>query len=153
LTASIAFALHPREDFGGLFEVVPVVDGIELTDRIDEFELEQRMEPAGPGAYMGLSPAQCAPTEAHYLGQNPSFVTKGRAPLLGCGGCGEWACWPLWVRIVVGETTITWTEFEQPYREGRDHSRFGPFVFDRREYESALSELASGLAAARLGPT
>jgi len=37
---------------------------------------------------------------------------------------------------------VTWTEFEQPHRKGRDYSGFGPFEFARATYEDAVSEIA-----------
>jgi hypothetical protein len=44
--------------------------------------------------------------------------------------------------VIVDETTVTWTEFEQPYRPGRDYTSFGPFVFSRTDYEAAIADLA-----------
>lgn len=149
VTASVAFALRPRKDLGDVVEVVPVVAGIELTGRIHQFELQHGME-TRPLSYGGLIPAffRFGPAEVHYLGRDGAFGSDdGKVPLLGCE-CGEWGCWPLRARVIVGDETVTWTDFEQPYRKERDYSGFGPFVFDRHEYESAISDIAVEWAAA-----
>ncbi|PZS29673.1 MAG: hypothetical protein DLM58_15100 [Pseudonocardiales bacterium] len=35
--------------------------------------------------------------------------------------------------------TVTWTEFAQDHRPGWDYFGFGPFVFDRLQYERAIA--------------
>lgn len=37
--------------------------------------------------------------------------------------------------------------FEQPYREQRDHSGFGPFRVERGRYEAAVRELDAAVEA------
>jgi hypothetical protein len=63
--------------------------------------------------------------------------TEEKTALLGCG-CGEVGCSPLMARITVTDDTVTWDEFEQPTRPGWDYDGFGPFTFDRAQYEQAL---------------
>jgi hypothetical protein len=140
VTSSLAFAVRPNQQ--GDTEVVPVVDGIELTKRVHEFERAHHMEPAG--SYGGLIPAffRFGPAVVHYFASEGAFVDENRKiPLLGCE-CGEWGCWPLLARVVADEETVTWTDFEQPHRKQRDYSAFGPFTFDRRVYESAVADVA-----------
>lgn len=55
--------------------------------------------------------------------------------------CGEWGCWPLLARIVETNASVTWTDFEQPFRPARDDSTFGPFAFERVAYDTALAAL------------
>jgi len=38
-----------------------------------------------------------------------------------------------------------WSAFSQPFREHRDYSGFGPFEFDRTQYEIAVREAVAGL--------
>jgi hypothetical protein len=144
VTASISFAVRPYPDGHGTIEVVPVVGGTELTDRVHEFEREAGMETRAT-SYGGLIPSsfRFGPALAHYCraGGDPWNEASAKIPVLGCQ-CGEWGCWPLVTRILMGESTVTWTEFEQPHRKGRDYSGFGPFVFDRRAYEDAVRTLA-----------
>lgn len=35
--------------------------------------------------------------------------------------------------------------FEQPYRKTRDYTAFGPFQFDRHQYDDALQALSKGI--------
>jgi hypothetical protein len=48
--------------------------------------------------------------------------------------------------ITVDGDRVTWSQFEQPYRHERDYSAFGPFEFERRQYEEALAALEESLA-------
>jgi hypothetical protein len=122
---------------------VPVIDGTPLTDRVHEFERDAGMETRAI-SYGGLVPSsyRFGPAAVHYgAGEGAVTEERGKVPVLGCE-CGEWGCWPLLARIAGDESTVTWTEFEQPHRKGRGYSSFGPFVFDRRAYESAVGDIA-----------
>jgi hypothetical protein len=67
--------------------------------------------------------------------------SEDKTALLGCG-CGEVGCSPLMARVTVTDETVTWDEFEQPTRPDWDYDEFGPFTFDRSEYERALMAIA-----------
>ena len=64
-----------------------------------------------------------------------------------CGGCGEEACWPLFVDIGVTADRVRWRAFMQPFRSGHnraavwDMSTLGPFEFDRAAYEAGVKTL------------
>jgi hypothetical protein len=137
----IAFEAEPYETDGPT-EVVPVLDGVKLTDRIHAFERDHGIETRAV-SYAGLIPAhfRFGSADEHYLANESSVGPTGKIPVLGCQ-CGEWGCWPLLARVIVDETTVTWTEFEQPYRPDRDYTSFGPFVFRRTDYEAAIADLA-----------
>ena len=150
MTDSIAFAVRPHNNSTTRrpLEVVPVIEGVELTDRIDEFERERGMEV--PGSYGGLIPEyfEFGSATDHYFATEKAFLSSDqKIPLLGCE-CGEWGCWPLLARVVVDVETVTWTDFEQPHRADRDYSAFGPFIFRRSSYESAVADLADTWATA-----
>jgi hypothetical protein len=137
---SITFVVRERAGSGEL-EVVPLIGGVLLTTLIDAYELGTGMDPAG-GAYGGLVPAsyRFGGMERHFRGG--STETFGPAtPVLG-GECGQWDCWPLLCRIGFTGGEVRWDEFAQPRRPVRDYTRFGPFRFDRDEYEDALADLA-----------
>lgn len=141
MTVTIAFAVRPH-DGDGPIEVVPVVGDTEFTNCVREFECRAGMEPSG--GYGGLVPAyfRFEPASHHYLAAEGARVDEhGKVPVLGCE-CGEWGCWPLLAGIVADESTVTWTDFEQPHRKERDYSAFGPFVFDRQAYVSAVDGIA-----------
>ncbi len=57
--------------------------------------------------------------------------------------CGEAGCWPLTAHVALLPDTVRWDRFGQPHRPGRDYGGFGPFLFDRVQYDVAVSEIAS----------
>ncbi len=120
--------------------VVPRVDGVPLTDLIDRFELAAGMQPAG-GAYGGLRPGSAwnFRIDDHFHGRS-SMTTGTKTPVLVCQ-CGAWGDWPLLAEIVVSDSLVIWHRFEQPYRQERDYDAFGPFRFDRNQYDEALQDL------------
>ncbi|MFF9172327.1 MULTISPECIES: hypothetical protein [unclassified Streptomyces] len=46
-------------------------------------------------------------------------------------------------RITATPKLVTWDSFEQPYRKARDYTGFGPFQFDRHQYDDALRALSA----------
>ena len=99
------------------------------------------------GNYDGLLLADIPDLRSHFYGDTlPYFSEEGKTYLYDCD-CGVPGCWPLMARIVVGAETITWRDFEQPHRtEGSPaghwrYDEFGPFVFERAQYEEALNSL------------
>jgi hypothetical protein len=142
---TIEFAVRQRPG-PRVHEVVPVLDGRPLLELIDRFETSSAMRPAG-GAYGGLIPAhyRYGPLDEHFLGK----ATRGLGPktaVLACE-CGEVGCWPLMTRITPTGNLVVWNEFEQIYRRTRDYTAFGPFLFDRAQYDHALEVLLLDLAA------
>ncbi|WP_211588939.1 hypothetical protein [Allorhizocola rhizosphaerae] len=126
-------------------DIVPTIDDQPLLDLIDQFELDAGMHPAG-GAYGGLIPAfyRYGPLDEHFLGkENPGLGPK--TAVLACE-CGEVGCWPLMTRITPTGNLVVWNDFAQPHRPTRDYTTFGPFLFDRDQYDSALAALAEDIA-------
>lgn len=61
-----------------------------------------------------------------------------RATILGCR-CGEIGCWPLQATVTLAEGTVTWSDFFQPFRpESTLYQDFGPYIFDRIQYETEV---------------
>ncbi|MFD0312459.1 hypothetical protein [Streptomyces sp. NPDC127119] len=137
----IRFDCQHRGD-RGLLVVVPHIDGTPLTELIDEYEIAAGMQPAGD-AYGGLIPEffRFGPMQDHFLGLSTSAMGS-KTPVLGCE-CGEWGCWPLMARITATADLVTWDAFEQPHRKTRDYVAFGPFQFDRHQYDDALQALSA----------
>ncbi|MCX4564720.1 hypothetical protein OHA02_52550 [Streptomyces phaeochromogenes] len=46
-------------------------------------------------------------------------------------------------RITATANLVTWDAFEQPHRRTRDYAAFGPFQFDRHQYDDALRALSA----------
>ncbi|GAA5084953.1 hypothetical protein [Nocardia iowensis] len=69
------------------------------------------------------------------------MATGSKTPLLVCE-CGAWGDWPLLAEIVVSDSLVIWDRIEQPYRPERDYGAFGPFRFDRNQYDDALRDLS-----------
>ena len=130
---SIGFSIEPFESGGPPEAVVPVVDGVALTDRIHAFELAAGMETTWASRYGGLPVGvRLGPASEYYLGRAASLREPGRVPLLGCT-CGDVGCHPLFAHIDAGIDVVRWVNFEQPYNPQRDYSAFGPFVFERAQ--------------------
>ena len=142
--SKIRFDVHPRADLGNTLEIVPAIDEVDLTDLIHAFERRAELETRA-SSYGGLIPAHYdfGPIDLHLLGAAKGGAS-GKVALLGCS-CGEWGCWPLLARIVATPSSVTWSDFEQPFRKQRDYSAFGPFSFARGEYERALVDLRAAL--------
>jgi hypothetical protein len=137
------------EDFpDGLRQIKIEVNGVELPDLVREAELPSAQsdeEEEMAGNYIGLVAGYMRIDLAgQFLGGQGTPMYEGedeRTALLGCG-CGEVGCSPLMARITVTDETVTWEDFEQPTRPDWDYQGFGPFRFDRVQYERALMAIA-----------
>ncbi|MFF3061445.1 hypothetical protein [Streptomyces sp. NPDC057909] len=140
----IRFDCQHRGD-GGPLVIVPRIDGAPLTELIDGFEIAAGMQPAGD-AYGGLIPEffRFGPMDEHFHGRSTGAMGP-KTPVLGCE-CGEWGCWPLLAGIIVTPNHVTWDSFEQPHRQTRDYSGFGPFYFDRYQYDDAVNALSAAVS-------
>ncbi len=117
--------------------MVPVINGCTLIDLVTEFEVTRNHDPHG--GYGGLVPAffNFGDLRTYLLGlDNHEWPRPGTAWLLGCD-CGEVGCWPLEATVDTRPTHVMWSNFSQPFRPGRG---FGPFVFDRDQYATAVAD-------------
>jgi hypothetical protein len=91
---------------------------------------------AAPGVSFEIDDAQLAAVSflADHLGGGPHGL---EVALLACD-CGEPGCWDFVAAVKVNEDTVLWSEFAQVHRPQWDYGGFGPFEFDRMEYEAAL---------------
>ena len=66
--------------------------------------------------------------------------------MLGCT-CGVNECLPFLAEVRITDDQVLWGGFQYPLATGLswDYSDFGPFVFDRAQYEVALQR-AMGVA-------
>ena len=127
------------------------INDINLLSLVREAELPFATQMSYPdmagGLYTGLKPSKMLWPSRHLLGDpEPQLEDEGKIVIYNCI-CGQVFCWSLLVRIVVGKTAVTWSDFEQPHRgpgSAAGHWRYdalGPFTFDRQQYESALEVL------------
>ncbi|WP_245500021.1 hypothetical protein [Rhizobium leguminosarum] len=97
------------------------------------------------GGYGGLVPSfyHFGPLWRYFLGKEEPVVgnEQGEIYILSCE-CGEVGCWPLIAHVHLQENKVIWGGFSQPHRPKRDYARFGPFEFDRIQYEQAIEVLA-----------
>lgn len=142
----LSFHIGKWREPGGVIVITPHIDGRALPDIVEEFERSRGLtDPAG--GYGGLIPSffSFGALDQYFLGRS-GFVDlddrAGRLFVLGCE-CGEVGCWPLQCAVRVTDGTVSWFDFAQPHRPGRDYSAFGPFVFERQQYEDALRGLNS----------
>jgi len=142
----VSFEFAPAgEDFpDGLRQIKITVNGVDFPDLVRDAELPSATsdeEEDIAGNYIGLVSGYVRIDLAgQFLGGQGTPMFEGpeeKTALLGCG-CGEVGCSPLMARITVTDDTVTWDEFEQPTRPGWDYESFGPFTFDRVQYERAL---------------
>jgi len=128
---------------------VPTINGTRLTELVAAFESARHFEPVG--GYAGIVPEhfEFGSLDRYFMGQiepDSSWVGLSGIWVLGCD-CGEVGCWPLQCRVTPGQETVVWHEFSQPHRPGRDHSQFGPFVFEAEQYRGAVKKLQTEYSA------
>jgi hypothetical protein len=143
--------VKPVDDARG--EVVEIyINGrnlIEMVREIEEPFAEREGHPDLAGTYTNIAARVLRPPSMHLDGkpEDDWYTYKGRVEVLSCGACGGSWCWPLSVRIEVRQESIVWRDFVQPHRDDPciqpvwDYSGFGPFMFDRAEYEQEIKRL------------
>lgn len=121
----------------------------ELVRRVELPQAEREGSPSIAGGYAGLpSRALRGGVIEHFLDGPGSHLFCGprdKTVLLGCV-CGEPGCWPLMARVRLSPVEVTWSDFEQPHRRGSwSHDDFGPFRFERTQYDEELRKAERSL--------
>jgi hypothetical protein len=143
----IRFEVGERVDPAeGAVDAVDIfVNGRNLVQILREVELPFATREGKPdlaGSYVGLRPAEVFLPSSRLLSGEPMAFgdhddPEDKTAVLGCS-CGEVGCWPFLVRIKLREDVVVWDGFEQPHRPAWRYDDLRPFVFDRRQYFSAL---------------
>jgi RNAse (barnase) inhibitor barstar len=121
-------------------EVAVYIDGVSFIDLVKSYEEARGYFPAGS---YGCN-VRCWTA---FRGDQP-WRRDGRVTLLLCG-CQNLGCKDFAARVTATDQLIVWTDFQQDLRspgspgEHWDYAGFGPFRFDRNQYEAALA--AAGL--------
>lgn len=126
---------------GATPSLMPCIDGVALADLVTKFERENGYtDPAG--GYGGIVPSHfnLGPLFSYFLGNEEPIEgdKEGEIYTLFCE-CGEAGCWPLITHVRPMGQFIIWEDFVQPHRSQRDYTGFGPFVFERSDYEQAVA--------------
>lgn len=156
-------------DYGAAAEsdVQILIDGRDFIDIVHDWERQIALEAGEPtvaGGYGGIPKHYVGDLARAWLAvpapENLLSCWAGeRVALLACT-CGEIGCWPLLARVDVTEHEVRWLDFEQPHRAARhddeevfpgrsprararvwSYEGFGPFVFGRAAYSSAVEQL------------
>lgn len=138
---TIKFRVRKSEhDFKAVYIAINGEDFIELVREHESPMCRQEGHPNIAGSYAPMSIADFEKGHAEVLA---GTHCKPKLTLLGCE-CGFPECWPLDAKIAEEGDEVVWSDFEQPHRRGKwDYSTFGPFHFDKTQYQAALK--AAGL--------
>lgn len=138
--------VHERSD------VAIYVNGIPLIDLVKQFEECMGYRPAGE---YGWCPARYTLAyPRHFMGEARWKEDRGRVVFLFCS-CKAYGCWSLNGRIELAEGLVRWFDFEQTHRPATagarhwDYATFGPFCFERTQYEASLARAQSVLDVSR----
>jgi hypothetical protein len=129
-----------HSEFGNL--VIPVIDGESLISILREIELpfcKKAKTENIAGAYDGLPISMVRPPSKHYYGED-SHRTDEKTTILICECLCE-GCWDFVAKIETNKGNIIWKNFEQIHRSNWNYDELGIFEFDRKQFDSALSEL------------
>jgi hypothetical protein len=135
----ISFKMEVLDDL----TLTPCVDGIPLDVLVEDFEKRQGKTMLPAGGYGGVVPAtyRFRSFLDYFMGEEGVYGhPPGTVYLLFCS-CGEPGCWPLQARILICGDSVLWGDFKQPHRPDRDYRGFGPFEFEREEYEATVREV------------
>jgi len=140
---SINFEVRPFENNNEIRQVVPIVDGVPLDQVVASFEQARGFDVAGGNGGMVIDYFKFGDLGTYFLGamDHRYFSKLRKIAVLACGDCGELGCWPLHAAVTIDRDSVTWSEFEQPHRRDRDYTGFGPFEFDREQYDAAVGRL------------
>lgn len=142
--SSIEFDVRYDADHG-ISWVTPMIEGCALIELVGDFERAQGHKLAG--RYSGLVPSSFdfGDLAAYYVGSSvDQWPEPGSLWLVDCE-CGQAGCWPLEASVVVTDQQVTWSNFRQPHRPEWNYDGFGPFVFERGEYDAAVNRMIAGL--------
>jgi hypothetical protein len=129
------------------------INGRNLVELVREVELPFAAREGHPkiaGKYVGLPASHLFLPSRHLLSDPaPLYESRGKTQVLGCK-CGEAGCWPLFLRVNLGDKAVIWSDFEQPHRRSSSaashwkYDQLGPFTFDRQQYEVAITGPETG---------
>lgn len=137
---TLSFEIDEIND--GALSLTPCIDGTPITVLVSKFEQSGGYTPTG--GYGGLVPSyfNYGPLDRYFCGQEGSQGQSDAGPeifVLACQ-CGEAGCWPLKATVIPLHSGYKWAAFNQPHRPQRNYHSFGPFVFEKAQYEQAVRD-------------
>jgi hypothetical protein len=135
---------------GTRYESIQIrIDGSCLQDIVRDYEMPFALREGHPdiaGGYLGLDSSVC--DHRAFFGEvDRDYGDESDKTLLMECACGCPGCWPLVARITVTDTSVIWSDFEQPHRGPDsagghwDYSSFGPFEFELEEYSREFAKI------------
>ena len=126
--------------------LTPIIGGRSLVDLVTDYEEGRGWELAGIHDGLVLDELQLEDLEEHLLQGRPSSHHDTGVAVLGCT-CGVNECLPLLAEVRITDDQVSWGGFQYSLAAGLswDYSDFGPFEFERAQYEVALQR-AMGVA-------
>ena len=122
-----------------------LINGTDMIALLEQYEL-RFIDENHAGNYMGLMPGYDLPYpeiyQDNFIMRTPSEeVPSGKSLILTCR-CGEPGCGAMVSDIKYSGNKVTWEAFEEPHLQDEwNYDEFGPFVFDREQYEGAVAAL------------
>jgi len=139
------------DELAGKKNVIEIyIDGRNFIEMVRDHEMPFALAEGAvliAGSYRSPSCCIGLPTTSYFQEEDPSQENfEPKVDILECT-CGVYGCWPLRGRITVGGDCVIWFDFEQPHRSSHHpqgpwtYENFGPFVFDRQQYELAMQSV------------
>jgi hypothetical protein len=137
--SEIRFSIGPRAPSGIL--LTPIIDGRSLVDLVTDYEEAQDWELAGIHDGLVLDEWQLEDFLEYLLHCKPNSPHDAGIAVLGCT-CGVNECLPFLAKVRITDDQVWWEGFRNPLAAGLswDYSDFGPFVFDRAQFEVAVQK-------------
>ena len=154
-----ALGVYRDKDFEYGFPIIDIsINDHKLLDLVTKVEREnaRRMGLDFGGNYSGVWATPYVVEGNHFLGLSFPGQPKSYSWVLNCT-CGNPGCWDVLALIETDDKFVRWSDIVNPWLVNGlpthwhtespedfvafDYSSIGPYVFDRRQYDDALSEL------------
>lgn len=137
--------------------IVPYIDGVPITDLIDEYEDTKSQSDDNPSVSLQNQEQESVPWKSersndwaisyhdinHTLHQTvlDSPLESGKDVIILVCGCGESGCSRTSVDMQVSESHVTWSNLRTWISSYQPYENFGPWIFDRIQYEQACKKI------------
>ena len=116
------------------------IDDIDLLDLIFDFEKPLIASENWPRIEQRRTWPICNHRTKRFL-RGFRYYHDGTVPLVDCR-CQCEGCWPVEVQIIRTSTVVKWKNFRNGHRPSWPYDKFGPFYFNRKNYDSEIAKIA-----------